>query len=411
MISPAAHAGGGNNRNNRNGGGGGDGSSNNSAAERRGADRPPASSPIHLDQNSNKSSLARGRSVPDRQHGRPPASPASLESFAGGHRSTGSSPHHHLISPADLPPSSSPVAFLPHVGGSGEFRPPWLPADRSSNSAGGVGGRPWLLPSTDPLLLHPLRAPLGFVAPPLLPAGQTRGGGGGPLLLPSPLDFARLAAGGLLPPLGVLPAAATFPPHMLEQLYRHQPPSPTTSAVVVVCASSPLPQFYSTGPETQKRKRSNSFVEEASERDSRGLAASASLPSFLSSSPHSAAADGRPPFKSRLPASPSLDATQGQSAEGARGDASDLAGGQRWRPTATAGAVSSSGGVATAAALPAPIMSVRPSSSSSSELTRPGHPAHFTQVGNEKCTQFDLTKSVFSLFRVDLAPEENYNIK
>jgi hypothetical protein len=386
MISPAAHAGGGTNRSSSNGGGG---SSNSAAAERRGpSDRPPSSSPIHLDQNSNKSSLARGRSgAPDRFQAPSPTA-ASIEPFSG-RRSTGSSPHHQLVSPADRPPTSSPVAFLPpHVtgGGSSEFRPPWLPLERSSSAGSGVGGRSWLLPTTDPLLLHPLRAPLGFVAPPLLPSGQPRGlggsGGGGPLLLPSPLDFARLAAaGGILPPL----AAAAFPPHMLEQLYRHQPPSPTTSVVVVSTSSAPLPQFYSTGPETQKRKRSNSFVEEAPpDRDSRGLAAS-SFSSFLSGSPHSVAtaADGRPPsFNSRLPAGPPSPPLHCLPADG--GNSANSIAELRWLPAASITAA----GVATAAALPAPIMSVRPaaaassSSSSSSELTRPGHPAHFTQVEN-----------------------------
>ena len=419
MISPPSHAGGGTTTttsNNSNSSSSNSNNSNNSKdnsnADRSGPDRQPASSSsspspppvrLHLDQNSNKSSRSGG----DRRRKDP--SPLSEAAGGGGGQQRGatSSPnfyshHHQHRSLDDLPPNSV-AAFLPPT--SGEFRPPWLP-ERTNV----VGGRPWQPLPSSPLLLHPQR---GFAPSPLLPSAR------GPLLLPA-LDFSRLAAsGGLLSPLG-------FSSPLLEQCY-HRPPS--VSSTTVVASSSPLQLFYSNAPlhlkpplssssldvptaaESQKRKRVDSLrleEEEAAERDYRGGGGSALQQSFASGYPlpsdvplksHQLAASRSSPdardYRTNTPPSGAdagawrrwrtSTAATAPSLVGVAAAGASLVGVAAAGPILVGGAAAAVPSlVGVAAAMPAPIMSVRPASSSSGGLARPGHPAHFTQVNSSR---------------------------
>jgi hypothetical protein len=346
MISPPSHAGGGNTGTTAEGGGG-----------------PRPASPAHLDQNSNKSGPL----------SRPAAQQQTLSGAADVARhylSSSPSPSHQRS--LDLLPaaSASSSAFLPPPGA--EFRPPWLPEQRTA-----VG--PWLPPPPSALLLHSLQ--LGFAGASSQPS--SRGGGG--LLLPSAVDFSRLG-GGIFSPLGLHAAAAAAgyfpPPPMLEQRY-HRPAVPASAAVSTYSpsssSSSPLPTHFPPGPPLtslppndtiptttakrggHKRKWDESSLKEEEEEERRRVAL---LSSAASIAPP--VGDARP-LKSRLLARSSPDVLCPRAATP-----------PTQQPPAAYAVVGSSSLAA------APIMSVRPaerySSSSSGALARPGHPAHFTQV-------------------------------
>jgi hypothetical protein len=346
MISPPSHAGGGTSTSTAEGGGG-----------------PRPASPAHLDQNSNKSGPL----------SRPVAQQQTLSGADAARHYLSTSPLHQRS--LDLLPaaSASSSAFLPAPGA--EFRPPWLPEQRTA-----VG--PWLPPPPPPsaLLLHSLQ--LGFAG--ASPQPSSRGGGG--LLLPSAVGFSRLG-GGIFSPLGLQAAAAAAaagyfpPPPMLEQRY-HRPAVPASAAVSTYSpsssSSSPLPLHFPPGspltslppndtvPTTakkggHKRKWDESSLKEEEEEERRRVAL---LSSAASIAPP--VGDARP-LKSRLLARSSPDVICQRAAT------------PPTQPPAAYAVVGSSSSLAAA-----PIMSVRPaerySSSSSGALARPGHPAHFTQV-------------------------------
>jgi hypothetical protein len=343
MISPPSHAGGGNTGTTAEGGGG-----------------PRPTSPAHLDQNSNKSGPL----------SRPAAQQQTLSGADAARHYLSTSPLHQRS--LDLLPAAvaSPSAFLPTPGA--EFRPPWLPEQRTA-----VG--PWLPPPPSALLLHSLQ--LGFAGASAQPSSRAGG-----LLLPSAVDFSRLGVG-IFSPLGLHAAAAAagyFPsPPMLEQRY-HRPAVPASAAAVSTyspssSSSSPLPSHFPPGPPLasllpndtvptttakksgHKRKWDESSLKEEEEEEERRRVAL--LSSAASIAPP--VGDARP-LKSRLLARSSPDVLCQRAAT---------------PPTQPPAAYAVVGSSSLAAA---PIMSVRPaerySSSSSGALARPGHPAHFTQV-------------------------------
>jgi hypothetical protein len=355
MISPPSHAGGGNTGTTAEGGGG-----------------PRPASPAHLDQNSNKSGPLSRQAAQQQQ---------TLSGADAARQYLSTSPLHQRS--LDLLPaaSASSSAFLPPPGA--EFRPPWLPEQRTA-----VG--PWLPPPPSALLLQSLQ--LGFAGG--SPQPSSRGGGG--LLLPSAVDFSRL--GGIFSPLGLHAAAAAAgyfpPPPMLEQRY-HRPAVPASAAAVSSyspssSSSSPLPSHFPPGqpltslpltdivPTTakkggHKRKWDESSLKEEEEEERRRVALSAA-----SIAPP--VGDARP-LKSRLLARSSPDVLCQRAVT------------PPTQPPAAFAVVGSSSSLAAA-----PIMSVRPaerySSSSSGALARPGHPAHFTQVQGTEGPSNQLLVSV-----------------